>query len=59
MKDNDDFPCLNEEYGLDCEYPFCNCEAEYYENDEDRAELPELFDRAEYGKIDWPPNVDE
>lgn len=44
-----DFPCLNEEYGLECEYPFCNCESEYY--DDKLQELPEIFER---GEMEWP-----
>ena len=57
MTDNEDFPCQNEEYGVECEFPFCSCEADYYDFETD--ELPELFDRAEYGKIDWPVDVDD
>jgi hypothetical protein len=38
-----DFPCLNELYGVECEYPFCSCEAEEYENDDRIRELPEIF----------------
>lgn len=45
MNDNEDFPCLNEEAGLECEYPFCDCEAEYY--DEQLQELPEIFEQNE------------
>ncbi len=48
MKDDDDFPCVNEEYGLECEYPFCDCEAKFYEDQDGIIELPELFDMAEY-----------
>jgi len=39
----DEFPCVNEDYGLECEYPFCNCEGDFYE---DKVEdLTELFER--------------
>ena len=53
----DDFPCVNEEYGLECEYPFCDCEGEYYEDKIE--ELPELFEHAEWpDEDDWPIDDD-
>jgi hypothetical protein len=39
---------LNDDYGLECEYPFCDCEARFYEGADEIMELPELFDMAEY-----------
>ncbi len=58
MKDSDDFPCVNEEYGLDCEYPFCNCESDYY--DDKLQELPEIFAEEKWPEdlVEWWPEDD-
>jgi hypothetical protein len=49
MSDND-FPCLNEDYGLECEYPFCSCEEEYYADDE----VEDVVDFFSHIAIKWP-----
>ena len=46
--DSDDFPCLNEEQGAECDYPFCDCEVVWIE---ENYELPSLFAEEEG---EWP-----
>jgi len=41
-----DWPCLNEADGLDCEYPFCQCESLRYS--EYFKELPDIFEEPEF-----------
>jgi hypothetical protein len=45
-----DFPCLNEEEGAECEYPFCDCEADYLSSY--LEELPDIFGRLAEDGID-------
>jgi len=62
MRDRDfddidfDWPCLNEEDGLDCEYPFCQCEAMKYS--EYLKELPDIFDDEEIFDEEWNDGLD-
>jgi len=48
MNDNDDLPCLSEEAGAECDYPYCTCEAVWIE---ENFELPSLFAEEEG---EWP-----
>ena len=49
MSDSD-FPCLNEDYGVECEFPFCNCEEEYYAEDE----VEDVLDFFGHREMEWP-----
>ena len=53
QSDSDDFPCLNEERGAECDYPFCDCEVVWIE---ENYELPELFEEREG---EWPMEEDD
>ena len=53
-----DFPCLNEEYGLECEYPFCDCELMHYEGEEVIAAFPEVAEDEE-AEFDFLEDFDE
>lgn len=44
-EDLPEWPCLNEADGLECEYPFCECESLHYADY--LKELPELFDEGD------------
>ena len=52
MNDNEefDFPCLNEQEGAECDYPFCDCESEYLASY--LEELPDIFGRLAEDGID-------
>lgn len=54
MSDKEGFPCVNEQFNMDCEYPFCNCEAEYYEDDE----VEDLVDLFEHADMEWREDYD-
>ena len=50
MTDSDDFPCMNEEAGAECDYPYCDCEAIWIE---ENFELPSLF-KEWPAENEWP-----